>query len=81
MNEFYNRESEKDKRRQHRKSMPDAEIILWSKLKGRQLEKIGNDVQTRTRGNRELVIGSAGTTPPGPPLARVGKGRRSIRLL
>jgi len=37
MNEFFNRESETDKRRQLRGSMPDAEIILWSRLKGRQL--------------------------------------------
>ena len=37
MNEFFNREDEKDKRCQLRRSMPDAEVILWSKLKGRQL--------------------------------------------
>ena len=37
MNEFFNRESETDKRRQLRASMPDAEVILWSRLKGRQL--------------------------------------------
>jgi len=37
MNEFFNRESEKDKRRQLRGSMPEAEVILWSRLKGRQL--------------------------------------------
>jgi very-short-patch-repair endonuclease len=37
MNEFFNRESETDKRRQLRGSMPEAEIILWSRLKGRQL--------------------------------------------
>jgi very-short-patch-repair endonuclease len=37
MNEFFNRESETAKRRQLRGSMPDAEVILWSKLKGRQL--------------------------------------------
>jgi very-short-patch-repair endonuclease len=37
MNEFFNRESEKERRRRLRKSMPDAEAILWSRLKGRQL--------------------------------------------
>ena len=37
MNEFFNRESETDKRRQLSGSMPDAEVILWSRLKGRQL--------------------------------------------
>jgi very-short-patch-repair endonuclease len=38
MNAFFNREDEKDKRRQLRRSMPDAEVILWSRLKGRQLQ-------------------------------------------
>jgi very-short-patch-repair endonuclease len=37
MNEFFNRESETGKRRQLRNSMPDAEVILWSRLQGRQL--------------------------------------------
>ncbi|MGO9464320.1 MAG: endonuclease domain-containing protein [Isosphaeraceae bacterium] len=37
MNEFFNRESETEKRRQLRGSMPEAEVILWSRLKGRQL--------------------------------------------
>ena len=37
MNEFFKRESETDKRRQLRGSMPEAEVILWSRLKGRQL--------------------------------------------
>jgi len=37
VNEFFNRESETDNRRQLRNSMPEAEVILWSKLKGRQL--------------------------------------------
>ena len=37
MNEFFNRESETDKRQQLRASMPEAEVILWSRLKGRQL--------------------------------------------
>jgi very-short-patch-repair endonuclease len=37
MNEFFNRENEKQKRRELRGSMPDAEVILWSRLKGRQL--------------------------------------------
>ncbi len=37
MNESFSRESETDKRRQLRRSMPDAEVILWSRLKGRQL--------------------------------------------
>ena len=38
MNEFFNRSSETAKCRQLRGSMPDAEVILWSRLKkGRQL--------------------------------------------
>jgi very-short-patch-repair endonuclease len=37
MNEFFNRESETERRRELRNSMPDAEVILWSRLKGRQL--------------------------------------------
>ncbi len=37
MNEFINRESETNRRRQLRGSMPEAEVILWSRLKGRQL--------------------------------------------
>ena len=37
MNEFFNRESETGKRRKLRRSMTDAEVILWSRLKGRQL--------------------------------------------
>ena len=34
---IFNKRSEKAKRRALRKSMPEAEVILWSKLKGRQL--------------------------------------------
>jgi very-short-patch-repair endonuclease len=37
MNEFFNQESQKDNRRRLRNTMPDAEVILWSRLKGRQL--------------------------------------------
>jgi very-short-patch-repair endonuclease len=37
MNEYFNQESEKEKRRRLRNTMPDAEVILWSRLKGRQL--------------------------------------------
>ena len=37
MNKFFNRKDETDKRRQLRGSMPNAEVILWSRLKGRQL--------------------------------------------
>jgi very-short-patch-repair endonuclease len=37
MNKFFNRKDETDKRRQLRRSMPNAEVILWSRLKGRQL--------------------------------------------
>ena len=37
MNEYFNRENETDKRRRLRSSMPEAEVILWSRLKGRQL--------------------------------------------
>jgi very-short-patch-repair endonuclease len=32
MNDFFNREDEKDTTRQLRRSMPDAEVILWSRL-------------------------------------------------
>jgi hypothetical protein len=39
MNEFFNRQSETDKRRQLRSSMPEAEVILWSRLKGRRDER------------------------------------------
>ncbi len=37
MNEFFNRQTDTDRRRELRKSMPDAEVILWSRLKGRRL--------------------------------------------
>jgi very-short-patch-repair endonuclease len=37
VNEYFNRENETDKRRPLRSSMPEAEVILWSRLKGRQL--------------------------------------------
>lgn len=37
MNEIFNRQCETSQRRQLRSSMPDAEVILWSRLKGRQL--------------------------------------------
>ena len=37
MNEFFNREDQKNKRRGLRHSMPDADVMLWSRLKGRQL--------------------------------------------
>ena len=37
MTEFFNREDEKPKRRELRNSMPRAEVVLWSRLKGRQL--------------------------------------------
>ncbi len=37
MNEFFNRGNETEKRQLLRGSMPDAEVILWSRLKGRQL--------------------------------------------
>jgi hypothetical protein len=36
MNGFSNSESDTDKRRRLRGSMPEAEVILWSRLKGRQ---------------------------------------------
>jgi very-short-patch-repair endonuclease len=38
MTKVYNRESEKYKRRMLRKNMPQAEVILWSKLKGKGLD-------------------------------------------
>jgi very-short-patch-repair endonuclease len=37
MTEIFNRKSETDKRRHLRGSMPGAEVVLWSRLKGRQL--------------------------------------------
>src|SRR5206468_1992604 len=37
MTEHYNRPNETRKRQILRGSMPDAEVILWSRLKGRQL--------------------------------------------
>ena len=37
MTEFFNRQDEAEKRRQLRRSMPTAEVILWSRIKGRQL--------------------------------------------
>lgn len=37
MTQFFNRPSEKHKRRRLRSQMPLAEAILWSKLKGRKL--------------------------------------------
>jgi very-short-patch-repair endonuclease len=37
VNEFFHRDVETDKRRLLRGSMPEAEVILWSRLKGRQL--------------------------------------------
>jgi hypothetical protein len=36
MNQFFNRDSETDKRRELRNSMSDVEVILWSRLKGWQ---------------------------------------------
>lgn len=37
MTEFFNRTCEKKKRQQLRRSMPKAEVLLWVRLKGRQL--------------------------------------------
>jgi len=37
MSEYLNRRSEKDKRRQLRSSMPKAEVILWERIRRRQL--------------------------------------------
>lgn len=37
MTEFFNRTSEKAKRQELRNNMPPVEVILWSRLKGRQL--------------------------------------------
>jgi len=37
MTKFYNQESEKNKRQQLRGSLPQAEVWLWARLKGRQL--------------------------------------------
>jgi very-short-patch-repair endonuclease len=38
MTELYNKTSEKEKRRLLRNNMPLAEMIVWEKLKGRQVE-------------------------------------------
>ena len=37
MANIFNRTSEKGKRKQLRKTMPEAEVILWSRLKNKQL--------------------------------------------
>jgi very-short-patch-repair endonuclease len=37
MTEFFNRTSEKNNRRRLRNNMPAAEVLLWARLKGRQL--------------------------------------------
>ena len=37
MTQYFNRVSEKDKRRSLRNNMPKAETVIWSKLKGKQL--------------------------------------------
>jgi very-short-patch-repair endonuclease len=37
MTQYFNRSSEKDNRRQLRHSMPKAEVLLWQRLRGRQL--------------------------------------------
>jgi very-short-patch-repair endonuclease len=37
MTEFFNRETEKERRRQLRQSMPAAEVMLWACLKGRRM--------------------------------------------
>jgi very-short-patch-repair endonuclease len=37
MGEFFNRANEKDKRQQLRNSMPSAEVLLWGRIKGRQM--------------------------------------------
>ncbi len=40
MTRLFNKTSEKEKRRLLRKNMPHAEILLWSKLRGRNLQGI-----------------------------------------
>ncbi len=37
MNEFFNREDQTRRRRELRHSMPDTEVIVWSRLKARQV--------------------------------------------
>ena len=37
MGEFFNRANEKDKRQHLRNSMPSAEVLLWVRIKGRQM--------------------------------------------
>ena len=37
MTEFFNRTTEKAMRRQLRKAMPKAEVLVWSRLRGKQL--------------------------------------------
>ncbi len=39
MTELYNKTSEKDKRRFLRNNMPPAEILVWARLKGKQVEE------------------------------------------
>jgi len=77
MNEFFNRESETDKRRLLWGSMPEAEVILWSRLKRREDVKTLWLVVPGPPPLRwaDFVTGFAGTTPPGPPFTRGGKPR------
>ncbi|MGD0590005.1 MAG: endonuclease domain-containing protein [Bacteroidota bacterium] len=49
MAKVFNRTSEKGRRKQLQKAMPDAEVILWSRLKNRQI--------TGTRFRRQYSIG------------------------
>jgi very-short-patch-repair endonuclease len=49
MAKVFNRTSEKGRRKQLRKAMPDAEVILWSRLKNRQI--------TGTKFRRQYSIG------------------------
>jgi very-short-patch-repair endonuclease len=37
MTEFFNRETEREKRKELRNSMPKAEVLLWLRLKGRHM--------------------------------------------
>jgi very-short-patch-repair endonuclease len=37
MTEYFNRSSEKEMRRRLRKEMPQAEVVLWTRLRGKQL--------------------------------------------
>ena len=38
MTEYFNREEQKELRRRGRRNMPPAEVLLWSRLRNRQVQ-------------------------------------------